>query len=103
MSSDNKQHINLQLQSHQVKLTVDRDQEEFYRQAATILNQRYNSYLRMLPSASAEQLWMYTALHVAVNLCSDVREKSLEPVQQHIADLQNRVDTLLQEMDVEIK
>ena len=70
-----------------VGLDVPRDQEPNYRAAAELLNKRYQYYLNLRPNASAEQLWMYTALEVAVALQSDVREKSLVPVEQEMKKL----------------
>ena len=86
MISD-KQHINLRLDAHSVGLDVPREQEPNYRAAAELLNQRYQYYLKLRPHASAEQLWMYTALEVAVALQSDVREKSLVPVEKELKEL----------------
>ena len=85
--SSAKQHINLHLDAHTVGLDVPRDQEANYRNAAELLNSRYQYYLKLRPNASAEQLWMYTALEVAVALQSDVREKSLVPVEKEIKEL----------------
>lgn len=86
MNSD-KQHINLRLDAHVVGLDVLRDQEPNYRAAAELLNKRYQYYLKLRPNASAEQLWMYTALEVAVALQSDVREKSLVPVEKELKEI----------------
>ena len=86
MNSD-KQHINLRLDAHVVGLDVPRDQEANYRNAAELLNKRYQYYLKLRPNASAEQLWMYTALEVAVALQSDVREKSLVPIEKELKEL----------------
>lgn len=66
---------------------MPRDQEPNYRAAAELLNKRYQYYLKLRPNASAEQLWMYTALEVAVALQSDVREKSLVPVEKEMEKL----------------
>ena len=51
------------------------------------MNKRYQYYLKLRPNASAEQLWMYTALEVAVALQSDVREKSLVPVEKELKEI----------------
>ena len=94
MTTD-KQHINLRLDAHHVGLDVPREAEPNYRAAAELLNKRHQYYLRLLPKASAEQLWMYTALEVAVALQSDVREKSLEPIEAEIQQLNKQIlDTL---------
>ncbi len=86
MNIDN-QHINLHLDAHTVGLDVPRDQEPNYRKAAELLNRRYQYYLKLRPNASAEQLWMYTALEVAVALQSDAREKSIAPVEKELKEL----------------
>ena len=87
----NKQHINVHLDAHTVGLDVPLDQEPNYRRAAELLNKRYQYYLKLRPNASAEQLWMYTALEVAVALQSDVREKSLEPVEKEVKELNEEI------------
>ena len=90
MATD-KQHINLQLDAHSVGLDVPREAEQNYREAAALLNRRYQHYLHLLPHASAEQLWMYTALEVAVSLQSDAREKSLKPVEAALRSLNEQI------------
>ena len=92
----NKQHINLHLDAHTVGLDVPLDQELNYRRAAELLNKRYQYYLKLRPNASAEQLWMYTALEVAVALQSDVREKSLEPVEKEVKELNEEILRILE-------
>jgi hypothetical protein len=87
MLNPDKQHINLRLDAHSVGLDVPRDQEPNYRAAAELLNKRYQYYLKLRPNASAEQLWMYTALEVAVALQSDVREKSLVPIEKELKEI----------------
>ena len=86
-----KQHINLHLDAHTVGLDVPREQEADFRKAAELLNNRYKYYLKLRPNASAEQLWMYTALEVTVALVSDAREKSLEPVEEEVKKLNELV------------
>ena len=91
MPFGDKQHINLHLDAHTVGLDVIREQEPNYRKAAELLNKRYQYYLKLRPNASAEQLWMYTALEVAVALQSDAREKSLIPVEKEIKELNEQI------------
>jgi hypothetical protein len=86
-----KQHINLHLDAHTVGLEVPREQEPNYRYAADLLNKRYQYYLKLRPNSSAEQLWMYTALEMAVSLQSDAREKSLEPIEMELKKLNELV------------
>ena len=94
MISD-KQHINLRLDAHTVGLDVPRDQEPNYRFAAELLNKRYQYYLKLRPNASPEQLWMYTALEIAVALQSDARAKSIAPVETALKHLNEEVLSVL--------
>ena len=96
MATD-KQHINLHLDAHSVGLDVPREQEPNYRKAAELLNRRFQYYLKLLPNASAEQLWMYTALEVAVALQSDAREKSLVPIEKELKELNDLIKNKLQQ------
>ena len=77
----------MHLDAHTVGLDVPREQEPNYRKAAELLNRRYQYYLKLRPNASAEQLWMYTALEVAVALQSDAREKSIAPIEKELKEL----------------
>ena len=92
----NKQHLNLHLDAHTVGLDVPLDQEPNYRRAAELLNKRDRYYLKLRPNASAEQLWMYTALEIAVALQSDVLEKSLEPVEKDVKELNEEILCILE-------
>lgn len=99
MMNGDKQHITLRLDAHSVGLDVPREEEPNFRAAATLLNQRYQYYLRLLPKASAEQLWMYTALEVAVSLQSDAREKSLKPIEAELKQLNQLIEQTLTQND----
>ncbi len=92
---DDKQHINLRLDAHLVGLDVPREAEPNYRAAAALLNRRFQYYLKLFPNASAEQLWMYTALEVAVSLESDAREKSLAPIEKELKKLNELIQQKL--------
>ncbi len=96
MNTD-KQHINLHLDAHTVGLDVPREQEPNYRKAAELLNRRYQYYLKLRPNASAEQLWMYTALEVAVALQSDAREKSIAPIEKALNELNQLITNTIKQ------
>lgn len=85
------QRISLHLDAHTVVLNVERDKEAVYRNAATKLNTLYRHYQKTFPSYSAEQLWVYVALHLGVNLVSDAREKSIEPVENQLKALNQQL------------
>jgi len=89
------QHITLHLDAHTVGLNVKSDEEPVYRQAAKLLNSSYQMYRKRMPQASVEQLWMYVALHVGVNLQNDAREKSFAPVDEKLKEMNTLIEGAL--------
>ena len=90
-----KQNITLNLDAHRVTLSVDRDQEPVYRDAAARVNEIYRKYTRSFPNLPVEKLWVYTALELAVNFQSDVRDKRLQPVLEKIRELNQLINQSL--------
>ena len=87
MEEVRKQHINLQLDAHHNSLNVIADKEVLYRNAAEQINERYRHYRRLLPTQSAEQIWVYVALEMAVNLQADAHAHRLQPIDEKIQEL----------------
>jgi cell division protein ZapA (FtsZ GTPase activity inhibitor) len=87
MSETRKQHITLQLDAHHISLNVVADKEALYRNAAEQINERYRHYRRVLPNQSAEQIWVYVALEMAVNLQADAHAHRLQPIEEKINEL----------------
>jgi hypothetical protein len=82
-----KQHITLHLDAHNISINVPADQEHLYRKAAEKINERYRYYQRLAPNRSAEQIWVYVALDMAVNLSADAHANRLQPIDQKIQEL----------------
>ncbi len=89
------QHIVLTLDAHRISLKIEREEEPFYRKAQELLNTEYTKYRTNLPSATTEQLWMYVALRVAVNLFASTRDKDLEPYLRAIKTLNREIENKL--------
>lgn len=87
MNEIRKQHITLQLDAHHISLNVVADKEPLYRNAAEQINERYRHYRKLLPSHSAEQIWVYVALEMAVNLQADAHAHRLQPIDEKIQEL----------------
>ena len=87
MTEQRKQHITLQLDAHHISLNVQADKEHLYRKAAEMINERYRFYQKMAPNRSAEQLWVYVALDMAVNLSADAHANRLQPIDEKIQEL----------------
>lgn len=91
------QRITLTIDCHRIPLQVKMEDEHLYRKAARTLNEVYSRYSQRLPQASVEELWVYTALHLAVNLHSDIRDKDLKPVMDKIAEINLKIKNSLKE------
>ena len=87
MTEQRKQHITLQLDSHHISINVPAHQEHLYRDAAKILNEKYRHYLKKMQTSSAEQLWVYVALDMAVNLCAESHAQRLQPIDEKVQEL----------------
>ena len=96
MAEPRKQHITLQLDAHHISLNVMADKEALYRNAAEQINERYRHYRKMLPNHSAEQIWVYVALEMAVNLQADAHAHRLQPVDEKIQELNQQIINILQ-------
>ena len=58
-----------------------------YRDAAKILNEKYRHYQKKMQTSSAEQLWVYVALDMAVNLCAESHAQRLQPIDEKVQEL----------------
>ena len=87
MSELRKQHITLQLDSHHISINVLAHQEHLYRDAAKILNEKYRHYQKKMQTSSVEQLWVYVALDMAVNLCAETHAQRLQPIDEKVQEL----------------
>ena len=63
---EDKIKITIKLDAHVVNLEVKSRSEQSVREAEALLNRRYQDYREKYPNASSEQLWMYTALEIAI-------------------------------------
>lgn len=90
-----KQNISLLLDAHRITLSVPREKEPVYRDAAKSVNEIYQKYARAYRDQPVEKLWVLTALELAVNFRSDVRDKNLQPVLEKLRELTSTIDNTL--------
>lgn len=90
-----KQRINLKIGVYNISLNIDAAQEPVYRDAASLINKTYDKYNTHFPNAPVEQIWVYVALAIAVNLRSDVRDKDLTPLLSAVRDINSKIEDTL--------
>lgn len=96
MSEAIKVNINLQLDAHHISLKVPIDKEVLYRNAAEKINERYRHYCKLFPNQSAEKIWVYVALDMAVNLQADAHAHRLQPIDEKIQELNQMIIKTIQ-------
>lgn len=82
-----KQTIYLQIDCVRIRLNVVRDEEHFYREAAALLNQKYKYYRDAFTNLSTAEIWVYTALDVAVQLQKQKENADLKPIAEKIIEI----------------
>jgi hypothetical protein len=60
-----------------------------------MINERYRHYRRLYPNQSAEQLWVYVALDMAVNLHADAHAHRLQPIHEKVQELNQLITNTL--------
>lgn len=92
-----KQRITLNIDCHRLVFPIEAELEPLYRKAARTLNEVYQDYTKKMPNASVEEIWVYVALYVALNLHADIRDKNLEPVLKKIGELNQQIEESLKD------
>ena len=62
---ESKQRIKIKLDAHIINVEASMGSEQVIRDAEALLNRRFQHYRNTYPTASTEQLWMYTDLDIA--------------------------------------
>lgn len=57
--------IHLQIDNDQYPLTINRDEEIYYRDAAKMINSKLNKYRKLYPAFSSVKHWTMAALELA--------------------------------------
>lgn len=89
--------ITLKLGGQILPMTINREDEEFYREAEKLINQRFNYYANTYPKYGNDMYLMMTALEIAVQLKSTEREANLGPLADSIKGLVADIEKSLAE------
>lgn len=87
--------ITLKLDVYTVPLRIDPSKEPIYRQAGKRVQEKFEQYKRAYPEWTAEQIWVYVALAMALNFESDVRDKNIQPILDRVRELNTLIDNEL--------
>ncbi len=82
--------ITLKLGGQILPMTINRKDEEYYREAEKLINQRFNYYANSYPRMGNEMYLTMTALEIAVQLKSVEGEAGvgLDSIKELVADIE---------------
>jgi len=87
--------ITLQIGDHTMHFPVAWNEEKYFRDAAAHLNKRFQYYSQGMKNKSAEQIWVYVALEAAVHLHRENARYDIEPLLQHIENINKSITDAL--------
>lgn len=95
--SNDKLGINLLVGSQMHYLTVPRDKERFFREAADLINERYNKYRQSYQNQSSEKYNAVVMLDIAVRFLQNQDNHDTQPIMDSILELQSEIEDALGE------
>jgi len=97
MAGENKkQNIKLHLYDTEMAVRVDRDEEEYYRQAAKLVNERVNTYYSILNGKKTEKEILFAAmLDLTLQYVKEEKRNDTEPFQDILNKLTSEIEQTL--------
>ncbi len=87
--------ITLKLGGQNFSITINRDEEIFYRDAEKLINGRYNFYANRYPGQANTTYLLMTIIEIAVKLKKQEADGNLQPVMATLNGLVNELNAAL--------
>lgn len=87
-------HLLIGNETHQI--TVPRDKEQYFREAAELINDRYNKYRQHYQNQTQSKYNAVVMLDIAVRYLQTLESKETKPIMDSIAELQNEIEEVLE-------
>lgn len=84
--------INLQLGGQLYPVTIRRDEEEIYREAAKMITSKLNLYKTRFPNQGNEKYMFMTLLDITLNLLKNKEANDTAPYEEALTQLMKEVD-----------
>lgn len=79
--------------THQI--TVPRDKERYFREAAELINERYNKYRQYYQNQTPAKYDALVMLDMAVRYLQALESKDTQPIMESIAELQSEIEEVI--------
>ena len=91
-----KQRINLHIYDLDISITVDADQEQYYREATSFINDRLNAYFSAYKGRKADKEIMYYAMiDMAIRYVTEAKRSDVEPYEDILKKLTSEIESAL--------
>lgn len=94
-TSNDKIGIHLLIGSETHLITVPRESERYFREAAELINERYNKYRQSYQNQSSARYNAVVMLDIAVRYIQSQENKDTQPIMDAIAELHSEVEEAL--------
>ncbi|MBQ0072995.1 MAG: cell division protein ZapA [Prevotella sp.] len=87
-----KQHITLHIYDTQISIMVPKEQEQQYREAGTLINEKLNAYFGHYKGLKADKEIMYYAMiDIAIRCVSEVKRNDVSPITDILTELSSEI------------
>ena len=98
MADDNKSKLNIRLHVYdeEMNVTINRDEEEFYRAAAKMITDRYNVYAKLFKGRKGDHtIALMTLIDIALQYQKETRKHDILPVTDILTKLTSEIEEAL--------
>lgn len=95
MENNDRLAINLLIGSQMHSFTVTRDMEKYFREAAELINERYNKYRQSYQNQDTSKYNAVVMLDIAVRYLKNKDNNDSQPIMDSIAQLTEEVEEAL--------
>ncbi len=89
--------INLYIGSQLHRITVPRDREKIFREAAEYVNTKFNNYRKTFPNQATERYSAVVLLDLAVQVLQNKEQQNTQPFLDSMAQLTQEIEETLGE------
>ena len=91
-----KQRINLHIYDLDISITVDADQEQYYREACSFINDRLNAYYSAYKGRKAEkEILYYAMIDMALRFVMEAKRNDVKPYEDVLRKLTSEIEAAL--------
>ena len=95
-SAKDFQHITLTVYDTPIHINVPADQEQMYRDAATLINERLNAYFAAYKGKKSDkEIAYYALIDVALKCTKESKRNDVGPIKDILVELTSEIDEVL--------